>query len=174
MVTKGQVLYDVLPPSGQRTQTTVPGGTQSGDPGNQPLVAPSNAPDMSPDPGLPQPRSGHLVPDGRNRLGVRLLVGRRRHGPVVQLLGTGGQHARILAVTGRVTPGSDGGTGDGPDRAPGGETSRDPGTVAHFDVDADADAVTALLGRRPAGAFEVVVQVRGRIAGGDRQRPVPR
>ncbi len=54
MVNKGQVLYDVLPPSGQRTATTVPGGTESGDPGNQPLVAPSNAPDMSPDPGLPQ------------------------------------------------------------------------------------------------------------------------
>jgi cell division protein FtsB len=55
LVSPGQVLYEVLPPSGStRTVNTVPGGTESGDPGNQPLVTPSHAPDMSPDPGLPQ------------------------------------------------------------------------------------------------------------------------
>jgi cell division protein FtsB len=55
LVSPGQVLYEVLPPSGAtRSATTVPGGTESGDPGDQPLVAPSHAPDMSPDPGLPQ------------------------------------------------------------------------------------------------------------------------
>ncbi len=57
-------------------------------------------------------------------------------------------------MTGRVTPGSDGGADERPDRAPGGETSGDPGRDAH----ADAVAVAELLGRRPAGAFEVVVR----------------
>jgi cell division protein FtsB len=54
MVTPGQTLYDVLPPS-NKTGTTSPGLATSGDPGNQPLVAPANAPDLSPQPGLPQP-----------------------------------------------------------------------------------------------------------------------
>jgi cell division protein FtsB len=54
LVPVGRVLYEVLPPSGSRTATTVSGGTESGDPGQQPLVSPSHAPDMSPDPGLPQ------------------------------------------------------------------------------------------------------------------------
>ena len=56
LVSPGQTLYDVLPSSGQHASTTTPtGGSESGDPGDQPLVAPANAPDMSPDPGLPQP-----------------------------------------------------------------------------------------------------------------------
>ncbi len=56
LVSPGQTLYDVLPSSGRHASTTMPtGGTESGDPGNQPLVDPANAPDMSPDPGLPQP-----------------------------------------------------------------------------------------------------------------------
>jgi cell division protein FtsB len=60
LVLPGQVLYEVLPPSGAtRTAITASGGTESGgtesgDPGDQPLVSPSHAPDMSPDPGLPQ------------------------------------------------------------------------------------------------------------------------
>ena len=54
MVTPGQTLYDVLPPSNS-TGTTTPGSATSGDPGSQPLVAPSDAPDLSPQPGLPQP-----------------------------------------------------------------------------------------------------------------------
>ncbi len=55
LVSPGQVLYEVLPPSGAgRTANTVSGGTESGDPGDQPLVSPSHAPDMSPDPGMPQ------------------------------------------------------------------------------------------------------------------------
>jgi cell division protein FtsB len=53
LVEPGQTLYDVLPPSGKST-TTAPGGFASGDPGDQPLVDPANAPDMSPDPGLAQ------------------------------------------------------------------------------------------------------------------------
>ena len=52
MVLPGQTLYDVLPPSGLSSST--PNGPLSGDPGSQPLVAPANAPDMTPDPGLPQ------------------------------------------------------------------------------------------------------------------------
>jgi len=54
MVSPGQTLYEVLPPS-SKTGTTTPGAATSGDPGNQPLVAPANAPDLSPQPGLPQP-----------------------------------------------------------------------------------------------------------------------
>jgi cell division protein FtsB len=54
----GQTLYDVLPPAGQAgsaTPGTVPkGGPTSGDPGNEPLVNPADAPNMSPDPGLPR------------------------------------------------------------------------------------------------------------------------
>ena len=59
LVQPGQTLYDVLPPSGKSTATP-PGGFGSGDPGDQPLVDPANAPDMSPDPGLVQqsPASG--------------------------------------------------------------------------------------------------------------------
>ncbi len=54
MVSPGQTLYDVLPPS-SKTGTTAPGSPTNGDPGDQPLVAPANAPDLSPQPGLPQP-----------------------------------------------------------------------------------------------------------------------
>jgi len=53
LVSPNQTLYNVLPPSG-KTASTTPGGPTSGDPGAQPLVAPANAPDMSPDPGLPR------------------------------------------------------------------------------------------------------------------------
>lgn len=52
MVLPGQTLYDVLPPSGLSSST--PNSALTGDPGSQPLVAPANAPDMTPDPGLPQ------------------------------------------------------------------------------------------------------------------------
>jgi cell division protein FtsB len=53
LVLPNQTLYNVLPASGA-TKSTAPGGPTSGDPGNQPLVAPADAPDMSPDPGLPR------------------------------------------------------------------------------------------------------------------------
>jgi hypothetical protein len=56
LVSPGQTLYDVLPPS--RGSTTVSGGAPTvGDPGTQPPVAPANAPDMSPDPSLSQQSS---------------------------------------------------------------------------------------------------------------------
>ncbi len=66
MVTPGQTLYDVLPPSsrtgrsGKTTSTaatgsTTPGSAVNGDPGNQPLVAPSNAPDLTAQAALAQP-----------------------------------------------------------------------------------------------------------------------
>ena len=54
MVSRGQTLYDVLP-SSDKTGTTTPGSPTGGDPGDQPLVAPANAPDLSPQPGQPQP-----------------------------------------------------------------------------------------------------------------------
>ena len=54
MVSPGQTLYDVLPPS-SKTDTTTPGAPTSGDPGSQPLVAPNNAPDLSPQQVLPTP-----------------------------------------------------------------------------------------------------------------------
>jgi cell division protein FtsB len=53
LVSPGQSLYDILPPTGHAA-ATVPGGMVAGDPGLQPLVAPSDAPGLSPDPGLPQ------------------------------------------------------------------------------------------------------------------------
>jgi len=48
MVRPGQTLYDVLPGNGSAAAAS------TGDPADQPLVSPSDAPDMSPDPGLPQ------------------------------------------------------------------------------------------------------------------------
>jgi cell division protein FtsB len=51
MVMPGQTLYDVLPPSGLAAATA--GQATPGDPGSQPLVSPTNAPDMTPDPNLP-------------------------------------------------------------------------------------------------------------------------
>jgi len=54
MVTPGQTLYDVLPPS-NNTDNTTPGSPTFGDPGDQPLVAPDNAPDLSPQQVLPTP-----------------------------------------------------------------------------------------------------------------------
>ena len=61
LVSPGQTLYDVLPPSSKTggkgtTGTTAPGSTVNGDPGDQPLVAPANAPDLSAQAALlPQP-----------------------------------------------------------------------------------------------------------------------
>ncbi len=52
LVLPGQSLYNVLPAAGQSAPTA--GGVPSlGDPADQPLVPPADAPDMSPDPGLP-------------------------------------------------------------------------------------------------------------------------
>ncbi len=53
LVSPGQSLYEILPAAGH-ANTTTPGGMATGDPGQQPVVAPSDAPDMAPDPGLPQ------------------------------------------------------------------------------------------------------------------------
>lgn len=52
LVLPGQALYDILPPAGTTTPTAQ-GAPTAGDPADQPLVSPSQAPDMSPDPGLP-------------------------------------------------------------------------------------------------------------------------
>lgn len=58
LVSPGQSLFDILPPA-STPATAAPSGATTGDPGNQPLVAPANAPDMFPDPGLPNtPSSG--------------------------------------------------------------------------------------------------------------------
>ncbi len=53
MVTPGQTLYVVLPSSKKTTSTSL--APTSGDPGSQPLVAPNNAPDLSPEQVLPTP-----------------------------------------------------------------------------------------------------------------------
>lgn len=53
LVLPNQTLYNVLPPSGRTTSATA-GRSTSGDPGDQRLVPPGDAPDMSPDPGLPR------------------------------------------------------------------------------------------------------------------------
>jgi cell division protein FtsB len=64
MVLPGQTLFDVLPPSGLASARS--GGSTPGDPGSQPLVDPSKAPDMTPDPGLAPstPTSGSASPTG--------------------------------------------------------------------------------------------------------------
>ena len=51
LVEPGRSLFVILPPAGQSVAT--PGAPTAGDPGNQPLVSPAQAPNMSPDPGLP-------------------------------------------------------------------------------------------------------------------------
>ena len=53
LVFPGQTLFNVLPATGSAATATA-AGALAGDPGNQPLVAPADAPNMSPDPGLPQ------------------------------------------------------------------------------------------------------------------------
>jgi len=52
LVDPGRSLYVILPPAGTNT-AAAPGAPTAGDPALQPLVAPSHAPNMSPDPGLP-------------------------------------------------------------------------------------------------------------------------
>ena len=51
LVEPGQTLYELLP--GPTTRAGLATSSSSGDPGNQPLVSPSRAPDLAPDPGLP-------------------------------------------------------------------------------------------------------------------------
>jgi cell division protein FtsB len=51
LVQPGRSLFVILPPAGRTT--TTPGAPSAGDPANQPLVSPAEAPNMSPDPGLP-------------------------------------------------------------------------------------------------------------------------
>jgi cell division protein FtsB len=50
LVQPGRSLFVILPPAGQ---TTTSGAPTAGDPADQPLVSPAQAPNMSPDPGLP-------------------------------------------------------------------------------------------------------------------------
>jgi cell division protein FtsB len=52
LVEPGQTLYLILPPAG-KSELSTSGASAAGDPANQPLVAPAQAPNMSPDPGLP-------------------------------------------------------------------------------------------------------------------------
>ncbi len=52
LVEPGRSLFVILPPAG--TATTTAGAPTTGDPADQPLVSPADAPNMSPDPGLPQ------------------------------------------------------------------------------------------------------------------------
>jgi cell division protein FtsB len=57
LVSPGQTLYDVLP-AGNQTATTAAGSSSMGDPGANALVSPSDAPDMSPQTGLPHTITG--------------------------------------------------------------------------------------------------------------------
>jgi cell division protein FtsB len=51
LVAPGQTAYNVLPPNSQSTKNG--SSSVTGDPGNQPVVAPANAAGMSPDPDVP-------------------------------------------------------------------------------------------------------------------------
>lgn len=53
LVPPGATIYEVLPPGGRSGPASA--APTTGDPANQPLVAPSNAPDLSPDPNLSSP-----------------------------------------------------------------------------------------------------------------------
>jgi type II secretory pathway pseudopilin PulG len=52
LVLPGATLFNVLPPTGHTASAA--GSSPTGDPGSQPLVSPADAPNMTPDPGLPQ------------------------------------------------------------------------------------------------------------------------
>jgi len=54
LVLPGQTLFNVLPPAGHAAPAGTSTTSSPGDPGSQPLVSPANAPNMTPDPGLPQ------------------------------------------------------------------------------------------------------------------------
>jgi cell division protein FtsB len=54
LVLTGQTLFNVLPPTGQAGAAVGSSTVTPGDPGSQPLVSPADAPNMTPDPGLPQ------------------------------------------------------------------------------------------------------------------------
>jgi hypothetical protein len=71
LVLTGQTLFNVLPPTGNAA-TAVGSSTVSspGDPGSQPLVSPADAPNMTPDPGLPQ--GGTLGSTGTSSSGTSL------------------------------------------------------------------------------------------------------
>jgi len=64
LVQPGRSLFVILPPAG--TVATAPGAPAAGDPADQPLVSPSQAPNMTPDPGLPQTPT---VPSGASASG---------------------------------------------------------------------------------------------------------
>lgn len=84
LVSPGQTLYDVLPPSGQAGPTAA-GSLASGDPGSRPPVAPADAPDMSPDPDLSSlpSTSGSTDPAGST------AGGSSRSGPAPASSGSG-------------------------------------------------------------------------------------
>jgi len=53
LVSPGQALYEVLPPSGGTRAPMTAGSPVAGDPADQPLYNPADAPSATPDPGLP-------------------------------------------------------------------------------------------------------------------------
>ena len=70
LVGRGQSLYEILPPSG-KTSVAHAGQPSAGDPADQPLVPPADAPNMTPDPGLPTAQlSGSPSTGGRATTGA--------------------------------------------------------------------------------------------------------
>jgi hypothetical protein len=83
LVPPGRTLYEVLPPGGQSRAKT-PGTVTSGDPGNQPLVPPADAPDLSPDPNLataPSAGAGISATTGQGNAGSNSAVPGRKPAP---------------------------------------------------------------------------------------------
>ena len=139
LVSPNQTLYNVLPASGRSTSTT-PGGPTSGDPGDQPLVAPADAPDMSPDPGLP--RATPTSASSGSPAGTAVAGHRRRARP----------RRRDRCRAGRVSgPGCPTRSNSGSDRTAPGRTRGRRTPIALM-------VVAELLGRPPAGEFEVIVR----------------
>jgi cell division protein FtsB len=53
LVQPGRSLFVILPPTGQAS-SSAPGSPTAGDPADRSVVSPADAPNMTPDPGLPQ------------------------------------------------------------------------------------------------------------------------
>ncbi len=137
LVEPGQTLYNLLPGPGTVASPADGTGTTAGDPGNQPLVSPSRAPDTAPDPGLPalpatQPRSGTVGRAAAWRPRERPRDCRRR---------------RPAFGHGWATHSSSGSE----------PWLTEDMAVGHVAA-ADLTTVTEQLGRSPAGPFEVVVR----------------
>ncbi len=150
LVDPGQTAYNVLPPG----STGKGKSTGSGDPGNQPLVAPANAAGMSPDPALPTTSTTSPTGSGSQHpvFSTSGTSSTTAHG--TGSTGTSGgfwsRTLRSLEFSAMTAGRLRGGTA-----SPAGSSF---GSDMETADEGDIVAVTELLGRPPRGQFEVVVR----------------